>query len=217
MARSRVCAGRAASAVPPCPQALLGQSPDSRNAGALAVDKFVLAHLLISDPRPPGDVRKNRGLKLRARRRRRIYDKCCAGSVECGTRPNKWCKRGRKSAASLAFLPKPPAGGLVLLVWNRRARRSPRREPHLPQREGRGRPLAACTGILQSVPWGADAREAARRPQGRPAQILRPIYLPRRAQGFRGLSGAAAQAQVVRLLKAPVFGGPNAVLAYLSR
>ena len=46
--------------------------------------------------------------------------------------------------------------------------------------------LAACTGILQAVPW-ADACEAARRPQGRPAQILRPAYSPRRAQGFRGL------------------------------
>ena len=63
--------------------------------------------------------------------------------------------------------------------------------------------LAACTGILQAVPW-ADACEAPRRPQGRPAQILRPACSPRRAQGFRRLSGAAAQAQVVRLLKAPV-------------
>ena len=36
-------------------------------------------------------------------------------------------------------------------------------------------------------------------------QVLRPAYSPRRAQGFRGLSGAAAQAQMVRLLKAPVW------------
>ena len=35
-------------------------------------------------------------------------------------------------------------------------------------------------------------------------QILRPACPSRRAQGFRRLSGAAAQAQVVRLLKAPV-------------
>ena len=41
----QVSAGRAASAVLPCPQACLGQSPDSRNAGAAAVHNFVIAHL----------------------------------------------------------------------------------------------------------------------------------------------------------------------------
>src|SRR5258707_11618727 len=51
--------------------------------------------------------------------------------------------------------------------------------------------LAAGARLLQAVPW-ADASEAARRPQGRPVAVLRPAYSPRRAQGFRGLSGAAA-------------------------
>jgi len=41
----QISAGRAASAVLPCPQACIGQSPDSRNAGAAAVHKFVIAHL----------------------------------------------------------------------------------------------------------------------------------------------------------------------------
>src|SRR5258708_18471560 len=68
----------------------------------------------------------------------------------------------------------------------------------------RARVLAVVARLLQAVPW-ADASEAARRPQGRPVAVLRPAYSPRRAQGFRGLSGAAAQAQVVRLLKAPVW------------
>ena len=46
--------------------------------------------------------------------------------------------------------------------------------------------LAARARAHQAVP-GADASQAPRRAQGRPAQILRPTCSPRRAQGLRGL------------------------------
>ena len=63
--------------------------------------------------------------------------------------------------------------------------------------------LAARARAHQTVP-GADACQAPRRPQGRPAHILRPACSPRRAQGVRRLPGTAAQNQWVRLFKAPV-------------
>src|SRR6185503_16532118 len=74
--------------------------------------------------------------------------------------------------------------------------------------------LAARARAHQTVP-GADACQAPRRPQGRPAHILRPACSPRRAQGVRGLPGTAAQNWYV--YSKPPFGGPKAVLAYLSR
>src|SRR5207244_10192421 len=75
--------------------------------------------------------------------------------------------------------------------------------------------LPAGTGILQVVPR-ADACEAHRRAQGRPAAVLQPVCPSRRTQGFRALPRAAAQAQLVRLLKAPVRrtrGGPRVSVA----
>src|SRR5262245_43542773 len=47
----QVSAGRPASAVLPCVRRpCLGQSPDSRNAGAVAVHNFVIAHLKARKP-----------------------------------------------------------------------------------------------------------------------------------------------------------------------
>src|SRR6266478_4493711 len=65
-------------------------------------------------------------------------------------------------------------------------------------------PEQARVAVVSTEPFFSDVL-TGRRPQGRPVAVLRPAYSPRRAQGFRGLSGAAAQAQVVRLLKAPVW------------
>src|SRR5262249_38881665 len=63
--------------------------------------------------------------------------------------------------------------------------------------------LSAGTGILQVVPR-TDACEAPRSASGRPAAVLQPVCPSRRTQGVRELPRAAAQAQMVCLLKTPV-------------
>ena len=75
--------------------------------------------------------------------------------------------------------------------------------------------LPACTGILQPVPW-ADACEAPRRAQGRPAQILgQHAHLAERKAFAAYL--APLRKRKWYLYSKPPFGGPEAVLAYLSR
>src|SRR5258708_132590 len=73
--------------------------------------------------------------------------------------------------------------------------------------------LAAGARLLQAVPW-ADASEAARRPQGRPVAVLRPAYAERKA--FAAYL-APLRKRKWYVYSKPPFGGPKAVLAYLSR
>jgi hypothetical protein len=77
-------------------------------------------------------------------------------------------------------------------------------------------PLPAAGARAHRAVPGADACQAHRRPQGRPAYILRPACPPRRAQGFRAYLASLRRIKWYVYAKPP-FGGPKAVLAYLAR
>ena len=124
----------------------------------------------------------------------------------------KWCKRGRKSAASLAFCSKPPAG---LGSYGTGAQGGHQGGAHLPQREGRGRPLAACTGILQAVPWADAWKLLAAHKAGQLKFFGQHTHLAERKAFVAYLAPLRKRKWYV--YSKPPFGGPNAVLAYLSR
>ena len=75
----------------------------------------------------------------------------------------------------------------------------------------------AVAAVSTPVPGAAGGR-----PRHRPRAVLRRSRPPRRAPGLHGLSGALASSRMGRLQQAPPEllskgGGPEAVLAYLSR
>src|SRR6202011_2416034 len=78
---------------------------------------------------------------------------------------------------------------------------------HLARRRALGgvpaRLLSAGARALAPVP-PAVPHHAARRPQGRPAPVLRRPCRPRRRAGVRGLFGTAAPNRMGRLCEAPV-------------
>ena len=75
--------------------------------------------------------------------------------------------------------------------------------------------LPAGAGALEAVP-PAVAGEAARRPQGRPAAVLRRACAARRRKAFAAYLAPLREIEWCVYAKRP-FGGPEAVLAYLSR